>query len=458
MASSVIDSPIGPLGLVATGDGLAGVRFHARAFPSDGTSAILDDAAEQLEAYFAGELTAFDLPLDLDGNEFQRRAGSRSRRSRTARRSATASRRAGSGSARTTARAVGAANGQNPLPLVLPCHRVIGADGSLTGFGGGLRSSGSCSSTKARCCRSGRPAAIRGVCSTAGRRAMRRLATLLGAAAFVVTLAATAPPAGSFARATGTSVFYLALHKGNCGVWPHRGKAVRVVPCSNPAHNLETYWVGHGGWGHAAATHATKFADARARCLAAFQRQYGHSILSAYGWYGFWPDPGAEQAKYGDRLECSLVRYPGEPAMGRGRHIELANPGRSTRGFADRDGYSADRMVPRLLASFRTPAQSSNPSWLASRPSVVERASWPSYCSSTTHRDRRQDSSRSPTSCALPGTSFTRPTSTTARPSPTSTRASATPSRSASGRSPSAVGSPPTACRTSSSMPASRSG
>ena len=138
MASLVLDSPIGPLGLVATGDGLAGVRFHAHALPTEGRSTVLVDAAEQLELYFDGELTSFDLPLDLDGSEFQRRCwlalatipyGQTVSYGEQAR-------RLGYGPEK--ARAVGAANGQNPLPIVLPCHRVIGADGSLTGFGAGL--------------------------------------------------------------------------------------------------------------------------------------------------------------------------------------------------------------------------------------------------------------------------------------------------------------------------------
>jgi methylated-DNA-[protein]-cysteine S-methyltransferase len=138
MASTVVDSPIGPLGLVATREGLAGVRFHAHAFPSEGASPILDAASEQLASYFAAELTAFDLPLDLHGSEFQRRCW---RALATIPYGRTVSygeqaRRLGYGPEK--ARAVGAANGQNPLPLVLPCHRVIGADGSLTGFGGGL--------------------------------------------------------------------------------------------------------------------------------------------------------------------------------------------------------------------------------------------------------------------------------------------------------------------------------
>jgi methylated-DNA-[protein]-cysteine S-methyltransferase len=142
MASTVVDSPIGPLGLVATRDGLAGVRFHANRFPVEGSSPILADAAEQLASYFAGELTTFDLPLDLDGSEFQRRcwlALATIPYGRTVSYGEQA-RRLGYGPEK--ARAVGAANGQNPLPLVLPCHRVIGADGSLTGFGGGLHVKG----------------------------------------------------------------------------------------------------------------------------------------------------------------------------------------------------------------------------------------------------------------------------------------------------------------------------
>jgi methylated-DNA-[protein]-cysteine S-methyltransferase len=137
MPSRSVDTPIGALGLVATDAGLSRVRWSAKGLP-DESCAVLDDAAAQLEAYFAGELTAFDLPLDLDGTEFQRHCwlalatipygqtvsyGEQSRRI---------------GLGPDSARAVGAANGQNPLPIVLPCHRVIGADGSLTGFGGGL--------------------------------------------------------------------------------------------------------------------------------------------------------------------------------------------------------------------------------------------------------------------------------------------------------------------------------
>jgi methylated-DNA-[protein]-cysteine S-methyltransferase len=138
MPSAVVDSPIGPLGLVASDTGLRAVRFDGRRTRPDGASRVLADAARQLAAYFDGELELFDLPLDLHGTEFQRRcwlALATIPYGRTVSYGEQA-RRLGLGP--DAARAVGAANGRNPLPIVLPCHRVIGADGSLTGFGGGL--------------------------------------------------------------------------------------------------------------------------------------------------------------------------------------------------------------------------------------------------------------------------------------------------------------------------------
>jgi methylated-DNA-[protein]-cysteine S-methyltransferase len=138
MPRTVVDSPIGPLGLIASDAALQGVVFDGRTIRPERKSPLLDEAACQLEAYFAGELVAFDLPLELSGTDFQRRCwlalatipyGQTVSYGEQAR-------RLGLGTEK--ARAVGAANGSNPLPLVLPCHRVIGADGSLTGFGGGL--------------------------------------------------------------------------------------------------------------------------------------------------------------------------------------------------------------------------------------------------------------------------------------------------------------------------------
>jgi methylated-DNA-[protein]-cysteine S-methyltransferase len=138
MPQSVVDTPIGPLGLTASDSALQSVIFDGARLRPEGRSPVLDEAARQLDAYFEGELVSFDLPLELHGTEFQRECwlalatipyGQTVSYGEQAR-------RLGLGSDK--ARAVGAANGQNPLPIVLPCHRVIGADGSLTGFGGGL--------------------------------------------------------------------------------------------------------------------------------------------------------------------------------------------------------------------------------------------------------------------------------------------------------------------------------
>jgi methylated-DNA-[protein]-cysteine S-methyltransferase len=138
MPRKIVDSPIGPLGLVSSEAGLRAVLFDGSRIGGEGRSPVLDDAARQLEAYFDGDLVAFDLPLDLHGTGFQRRCwlalGSIPYGQTVS--YGEQARRLGLGS--DAARAVGAANGRNPLPIVLPCHRVIGADGSLTGFGGGL--------------------------------------------------------------------------------------------------------------------------------------------------------------------------------------------------------------------------------------------------------------------------------------------------------------------------------
>lgn len=101
-------------------------------------SALFTDAVAQLCAYFAGELRAFDLPLGPRGTEFQRQvwqALTTIPYGQTATYGAIAT-RVGRPSA---FRAVGMANGRNPIPVIVPCHRVIGANGTLTGYGGGLR-------------------------------------------------------------------------------------------------------------------------------------------------------------------------------------------------------------------------------------------------------------------------------------------------------------------------------
>jgi methylated-DNA-[protein]-cysteine S-methyltransferase len=138
MPERAVETPIGTLGLVGSNAGLQQVLWSADGFVRPHSCGVLDEAARQLHAYFAGELIEFDLPLDLVGTDFQRQCwlalatipyGTTVSYGEQAR-------RIGLGPER--ARAVGAANGRNPIPVILPCHRVLGADGSLTGFGGGL--------------------------------------------------------------------------------------------------------------------------------------------------------------------------------------------------------------------------------------------------------------------------------------------------------------------------------
>jgi methylated-DNA-[protein]-cysteine S-methyltransferase len=100
--------------------------------------AAFDDAAFQLDAYFAGERTTFDLPLAPEGTPFQLMVW-QTLQSIPYGETISYGELAQEIGRPTASRAVGAANGRNPLPIVIPCHRVIGQDGSLTGYGGGLR-------------------------------------------------------------------------------------------------------------------------------------------------------------------------------------------------------------------------------------------------------------------------------------------------------------------------------
>jgi len=137
------DTPIGPLTVATDIDGLRHVLFASNRHEVHGQAAWLHspgrlaEARKQLLEYFAGERRAFELPLRPVGTAFQLKAwqalaGIPYGETRSY---AEQAQRIGAPDA---VRAVGAANGRNPLPIVLPCHRVIGADGGLTGFGGGL--------------------------------------------------------------------------------------------------------------------------------------------------------------------------------------------------------------------------------------------------------------------------------------------------------------------------------
>jgi methylated-DNA-[protein]-cysteine S-methyltransferase len=139
-----IDSPVEPLLLAADQRGLKLIEFHTPRHPmsrlaewSEGDNAVLQATRAQLGEYFSGTRKHFDLPLAPQGTPFQQEVwhtlatipyGQTISYAQLAQRVGKP----------TAMRAVGAANGRNPLPIVLPCHRVIGADGSLTGFGGGL--------------------------------------------------------------------------------------------------------------------------------------------------------------------------------------------------------------------------------------------------------------------------------------------------------------------------------
>jgi methylated-DNA-[protein]-cysteine S-methyltransferase len=137
-----IDSPIGPLALAGRGGVLAHLRMINQTYEPNRTDWVPDDrafpdAVAQLEAYFAGQRTEFDLELSLAGSEFQRRVWQALLTipyGETRSYGQIAEQIGASGAAR----AVGLANGHNPIAIIVPCHRVIGASGSLTGYGGGL--------------------------------------------------------------------------------------------------------------------------------------------------------------------------------------------------------------------------------------------------------------------------------------------------------------------------------
>ena len=139
-------TPVGELTLVASEHGLRAVVWPKSSLKREGVGGrpqrnpdhpILKTTTRQLDAYFVGELTAFDIPLDLEGTRFQVAAW-RSLANIPFGTTTTYGRQAAGLGIPTAARAIGAANGANPVCIVLPCHRVIGSDGSLTGFGGGL--------------------------------------------------------------------------------------------------------------------------------------------------------------------------------------------------------------------------------------------------------------------------------------------------------------------------------
>jgi len=140
-----IDSPIEPLLLSSDGESLTSLSMLAQRhgpffiddWKRDDNARPFAEARNQLAAYFAGELTEFDLPLNLIGTEFQKTVWQELQNipyGVTISYRELAERVGNPNSSR----AVGAANGRNPISIIVPCHRVIGANGKLTGYGGGM--------------------------------------------------------------------------------------------------------------------------------------------------------------------------------------------------------------------------------------------------------------------------------------------------------------------------------
>ena len=142
---TVMDSPIGDLRIIERDGAITAIEFSPfrdhdgrPRGDRDDTSPVLAEAVRQLRAYFEHDLKEFDLPLDPSGSEFQRSVWAQLLKigyGDTASYGQIAKRL---GKSNAASRAVGLANGSNPIPIVIPCHRVIGADGTLTGYAGGI--------------------------------------------------------------------------------------------------------------------------------------------------------------------------------------------------------------------------------------------------------------------------------------------------------------------------------
>ena len=133
----VVQSPLGPLTLSAAEAALTGVAFGDRLDGADAPSPVLEQAARELEEYFAGERRAFTVPLAPEGTVFQKQVWDELRKipyGETVSYKDIAVRLGKPGAAV----AVGQANSKNPIPIIIPCHRVIGANGKMVGYTGGV--------------------------------------------------------------------------------------------------------------------------------------------------------------------------------------------------------------------------------------------------------------------------------------------------------------------------------
>jgi methylated-DNA-[protein]-cysteine S-methyltransferase len=137
----VYESPVGELTLVSNGDALVELNFENGRYPKPaqpvGDDKVLKQARRELDAYFAGKLKSFTVPVAPEGTEFQRKAWAALQKIPYGATRSYAQQAVAVGNPNAV-RAVGSANGRNPVAIIIPCHRVIGSNGSLTGFGGGM--------------------------------------------------------------------------------------------------------------------------------------------------------------------------------------------------------------------------------------------------------------------------------------------------------------------------------
>lgn len=141
MISTAYKSPIGTLSLVSDGKAITHLEFENNKYPAPkyppGKDKVLDQAKKELDAYFAGRLKKFEVPVAPQGTPFQKQAWKALTQIPYGATRSYGEQACAIGRPKAV-RAIGAANGRNPIPIIIPCHRVIGADGSLTGFGGGM--------------------------------------------------------------------------------------------------------------------------------------------------------------------------------------------------------------------------------------------------------------------------------------------------------------------------------
>jgi len=154
-------------------------------------------------------------------------------------------------------------------------------------------------------------------------RPVTGLRVVVGVVLAVVAIGAGSEASGATlgSSAHSRSVFYLDLKVGECARLPMKHKHLRVVRCRNPRHQLEVFAVDHHvGWGLAEPPHRVVVRLSFTVCNNAFLGRFRHLIHPPYGYIAYWPDPGAETRRYGDRMICALVG-PGKRPMGPGTHF-----------------------------------------------------------------------------------------------------------------------------------------